>query len=166
MVLATCVAAVAASSALGALARFPKLTLDGVGGVRPGMSASQVEARWGLSLKLEYEFGPQCAPAPIRAGGIDGYAVFLDGRFGAVFFRAGAVTGKGIRIGSTLRQVRAAYGSSLTSRLNKYTPGARDYFVRRKRRPHWQLRLDVSPKGRVVQIAFGDDAVRLVEGCA
>ena len=142
------------------------LTLDGVAGVRPGLSERQVEARWGIDFRLEDEFGLECQPAPVRAGTLEGYAVFIRGRFGAVFLRRGAVTGEGIRIGSPLADVRRAYGRRLTSRPNKYTPGARDFFVRRARAPHWQLRMDVSPRGRVTQIAFGDDAVRLVEGCA
>ena len=143
-----------------------RVTLDGVGGVRPGLTERQVEARWGIRLRLDNAFGLECQPAPVRVGTLDGYAIFLRGRFGALFLRRGAVTGNGVRIGSTLTQLRRAYGRGLTSRPNKYTPGARDFFVRRARAPHWQLRIDVSPRGRVTQIAFGDDAVRLVEGCA
>jgi hypothetical protein len=90
------------------------------------------------------------------------------GRFGAVFFRkgAGAVTGRGIRIGSTLAQLRGAY-PKLSSRPDRYIHGGRNYFLRRARAPHWELRIDVSPEKRVTQIAFGGRAsVRLDEGCA
>jgi hypothetical protein len=45
--------------------------------------------------------------------------------------------------------------------------GGRNYFLRRARAPHWELRVDVSPEKRVTQIAFGERAsVRLDEGCA
>jgi hypothetical protein len=88
------------------------------------------------------------------------------GRFGAVFLSRGAVTGRGIRIGSTLAEVRRAY-RPLSSRPNRFIPGARYYFVRRTAAPHWELRIDVGPNRRVTRIVFGThDAVRLDEACA
>ena len=161
------VAATGTAVAAAALTSPVRVTLDGVGRVSPGMSAATASARWGVPLALDYSgTGSICGAALLRRRGIDGYAVFIRGRFGAVFFRRGAITPRGIRIGSTLAQLRAAYGSLLRSRPNEYTPRARDYFVRRARRPRWELRFDVGPRGRVTQIAFGDESVRLVEGCA
>ena len=156
---------VAGPAADGALSALPApVTLDGVGGVRPGLRPAQVASRWGIPVRLEGEGGTRCAH--VGAGALRGYAVFQNGRFAAVFFRSGAVTDRGIRIGSRLAAVRRAYGRRLTSEPNKYTPGARDFYVRRSPTPRWELRLDVSPTGHVTQIAFGNRAVRLVEGCA
>lgn len=160
----TLVAAGAAAAGLGAPAR---VTLDGVGGVRPGMSVAAVSAAWGVSLRPNYEVRPTCGTARIERPGVAGQAIFMPrGRFGAVFFRRGAVTGRGIRIGSTLAQLRRAY-PKLSSRPDRYIHAGRNYFLRRARAPHWELRVDVSPEGRVTQIAFGERAsVRLDEGCA
>ncbi len=130
------------------------------------MTVAQVDARWGVKLRLDRSLGSGCATASVRRGGMSGYALFENGRFGAVWFRKGAVTPAGIRIGSTVGALRKAYGFRLGSRLNKYTPGARDYFLRSPSRPRWELRFDVSPRGRVTEIAFGSRAVRYVEGCA
>ena len=93
---------------------------------------------------------------------MSGYALFVRSRFGAVFMNRGAVDEAGIRIGSTVAQLRAAYGARLSSRPDKYVPGARNYFVKKR----WQLRFDVSKAARVTMIGFGDANVRLVEGCA
>jgi len=156
-----------APAAIGTSTRLPaKITLEGVGGVRPGMTVAQTAARWGIRLRLESQLGSSCSLAAVRAGGMSGYAIFLERRFAAVFFRRGAQTAKGVGIGSTLDGLRAAYGERLSSRANKYTPGARDYFVRRVRAPRWELRFDVSPHGHITTIAFGNGAVRLLEGCA
>ena len=65
------------------------------------------------------------------------------GRFGAVFFRNGAVTGRGIRIGSTLAELRRATRAQLPA--GQIFHGGRNYFLRRARAPHWEFRVDVSP---------------------
>lgn len=165
LVLATALAAAGAATA--GLSTPVRVTLDGVGGVRPGMSVAAVSAEWGVFLRPNYEVRPTCGTARIERPGIVGEAIFMPrGRLGAVFFRRGAVTGRGIRIGSTLAELRRAY-PKLSSRPDRYIPGGRNFFLRRARAPHWELRVDVSPDKRVTQIAFGDRAsVRLDEGCA
>jgi hypothetical protein len=131
------------------------------------MNVASVSAAWGVPLRPNYEVRPTCGTASINRPGTVGQAIFLPrGQFGAVFFRNGAVTGRGIRIGSTLAQLRRAY-PKLSSRPDRYIHGGRNYFLRRARAPHWELRVDVSTNGRVTQIAFGERAsVRLDEGCA
>jgi hypothetical protein len=160
--------ALAAAGAAGAGLTTPaRVTLDGVNGAGPGMSPATVSAKWGVPLRPNYEVRPTCGTANIERPGIAGHAIFMPrGRFGGVFFQKGAVTGKGIRIGSTLAQLRRAY-PNLSSRPDRYLHGSRNYFLRRARAPHWELRIDVSPGKRVTQIAFGNRAtVRLDEGCA
>ena len=156
-----------AGAAAAGLTTPVRVTLDGVGGARPGMKVGAVSAAWGVVLRTNYEVRPTCGTARIERPGIVGEAIFMPrGRFGAVFFRNGAVTGRGIRIGATLAQLRRAY-PTLSSRPDRYIHGGRNFFLRRARAPHWELRVDVSPSGRVTQIAFGDRAsVRLDEGCA
>jgi hypothetical protein len=158
------VVAAAAGAAIGAPVR---ITLEGVSGVRPGMSAAQVSKRWGMRLRPSYEVRPDCGQALIERSGLRGYALFTPrDRFGALFVRRGAVTGRGIRIGATLSRLLGAYGR-LPSRPDRYVHGGRQYFLRRSRAPHWELRFDVGPDRRVRQIAFGArGAVRLDEGCA
>ena len=157
----------AAGAATAALNNPVRVTLDGVSGVRPGMTVGAVSAEWGVVLRPNYEVRPTCGTARIERPGIVGEAIFMPrGRFGAVFFRKGAVTGRGIRIGSTLAELRRAY-PKLSSRPDRYIHGGSNFFLRRVRAPHWELRVDVSPGKRVTQIAFGERAsVRLDEGCA
>jgi hypothetical protein len=162
------VALLAAGVAAARLQPPVRVTLDGVAGVRPGMPLAEVSDRWGVRLHPSYEVAPDCGPADIRGvAGLEGYAIFRPrDRFGAVFLSRGAITGRGIRIGSSLAQLRRAYPAT-TSRADRYLHGARQYFVRRTAAPHWELRIDVSAKKRVTRIVFGThEAVRLDEACA
>jgi hypothetical protein len=157
----------ATAAAAGAIGAPVRVTLDGVEGARPGMTVHAVSQAWGMRLRPSYEVRPNCGQAHLDRGGVRGYAIFMPrGRFGAVFLRKGAVTGKGVRIGSTLTELQRRYGR-MTSRPDRYHHGGRHYFVRRTRSPRWELRFDVGPGKRVTQIVFGERAsVRLDEGCA
>src|SRR5690606_27934926 len=108
--------------------------------------------------------------AVIRAPGVRGYALFLDGAFDSVTFERGSSarvrTGKGIRIGSTMAQIRRAYGKRIRVRPDAYERGARNVFVTRYNRPHWQLRMDVDAAGRVTAIGMGGESIRYAEACA
>ena len=159
---------VVSGTALAALRAPVQVSLGGAAGARPGMSLAAVSARWGIRLRPDYEVRPTCGDAQIEGvAGVAGHAIFMPrGRFAAVFLRRGAVTDRGIRIGSTLAEVRSAY-PSLTTRPHTFLHGTREYFARRAAAPHWELRIDVGPRGRVTQIAFGTRAaVRLDEACA
>jgi hypothetical protein len=147
------------------LAALPApVTLQGVGGVVPGMTPGRVSTAWATYIRLSYEIpGSECATAAIKKGKVRGYAIFENARFGAVFFFGGPVrTDTGIRLGSTMAQVKTAYGSRAKIYPDKYTPKAKNVFVGGK----WKLRFDVNPKGRVTVIAFGGRPVTYVEGCA
>ena len=66
-----------------------------------------------------------------------------------------------------MADLRSAYAQLLSREHSLYVPGAWIYYVQRQRAPHWRLRFDVSPSGRVQTIWFGATPdVRAQEGCA
>jgi hypothetical protein len=142
------------------------VTLDGIGGVVPGMTPEQVARRWGTVIRLSEEIRPGCRTADVRRGGVRGYALFERGRFGAVWFRRGISTPSGIRIGSTRAALVRAYGPRLLWRRHTYEHGGWYVFLTRRSRPQWRVRFDLSRHGRVFQIGFGSRAVTYDEGCA
>ena len=155
IMLAVAAALVSAGAGVAGVDPPVRVTLDGVGGARPGMSVEAVPSALGLPLRPTYEVRPGCGQAPIAEPGLEGYAIFMPrGRFGAVFLRRGAVTGKGIGIGSTV--VNFGAHTPTYPRPDRYIHGGRHYFLRRARAPHWHLRLRLSPAKRVTQIAFGN----------
>jgi hypothetical protein len=158
----------AGSAAAELRAPVPVSLEHGVASVRPGASTSEAERRWGVSLRPSYEVSPNCGPADIRGvPGVAGYVVFMPrDRFGAAFLSEGAVTGRGIRIGSTLPELKRAY-RRLRREPNRFEPQGAYYVVRRRLAPHWEFRFDVDASKRVRRIVFGTRAAaRLDEACA
>jgi hypothetical protein len=159
-----------AALAVAGLASLPApVTLDGVGGVIPGMTPRAVSAQWGVPVRLGPAVGAPgstCRTARVRVGALRGYALFERGRLGAVFFDRGARTPSGITIGSTERALRRTYGRRLAIRPHQYVRGGHYFFLRRRQTPRWRIRFDTNGAGRVTQIAFGARAVAYVEGCA
>jgi hypothetical protein len=156
-------------SGVSAKAATPRvLTLDGAAGVHPGMSARHVDAIWGTRLKVEASGASAgCSTALVRIGPISGSLLFQDGLLEAGWFTHGVRTPSGVRVGSTLSELRRAYGSRLTREPALYTRHAWLYYLRRSQSPHWLLRFDVSAPGRITSIGFGDNNyVRAQEGCA
>src|SRR5215203_1583309 len=105
--------------AVGALAVIPAaepwservpsiVTLDGVGEVRPGLTVTQVEQRFGIDLHPA-GFGAGCARAPFRSGIVRGHATFVRGRLGSLWFDRGVLAGRGIGTGATLTRLQRTY---------------------------------------------------------
>jgi hypothetical protein len=66
------------------------VTLQGISGVKLGMTVAQVSKQWGARVALGPPSpGSTCRTARISKGAVKGYAIFERGRFGAVFFEAG-----------------------------------------------------------------------------
>jgi hypothetical protein len=144
------------------------LSLDGISGARPGIAVRQLEALWGVRLRIEdSSASPGCRTGAVRADGIVGGAMFEANHRTAAWFTSGVRTPRGIQIGSTLADLKRAYGQLLLREHSLYVPGAWIYFVQRRRAPHWRLRFDVSPSDHVKTIWFGATPdVRAQEGCA
>ncbi len=118
------------------------------------MSLQEVERRLGTDLRPE-RFG-MCTMAFFGSGAVEDHGIFWKGRLGSLWFERGARAARGgIRICSRLSELRRAY-ELVSIRGDYYLPPTRNVFVRRERPPHWRLRVDVSPAGRVTRIAFGN----------
>lgn len=147
---------------IAAFAASVVLGLSSAAGATPGMTPAQVSRAWHTPVRATAEPGLFCATALVRIDGAWGTALFMYGRFGAVFFSGTVRTDTGIKIGSKVADLRRVYGARLESRPDKYVRGARNFFVKRR----WQLRFDVTRDGTITRIGFGNGNVRLVEGCA
>jgi hypothetical protein len=153
------VAAVIAASASAASTPAPGIvTLDGIGGVIPGMTAEQVATTWGIPVSVTSTL---CTIVSIHPGNARGHALFHDGKLGAVFFDYGVHTLSGIGIGTTVTGLERIFGRNLQS-----ADGSHFFFLTRHSSPHWQIRFDANSANRVVQIGFGEiGSVHVVAGC-
>jgi len=129
------------------------------------MTPEQVSTRWGIAVEPREEVTEGCATASIDTGGLEEYALFVEGRFGAVFLVRGVRTPAGIHVGSSVADLRRAYGARLRSEPHFYVPGGH-YFSLVQRSPARRIRFDSDAAGRITQVAFGGNAARYIEGCA
>jgi hypothetical protein len=159
--LAACLVLGAFAAAAGASPSFlpGPVTLDGIGGVTPGMTAEEVATAWHIPLRLT---STACTIVHVNPGAAHGSAIFVGGKLNAVFFVHGVRTSSGIGIGSTVIGLQKMYGRRLQS-----ANGSHFYFLLRHDQPRWQIRFDTNGNDRVTQIGFGDSlSVHVVAGCA
>jgi hypothetical protein len=165
LAVATTVTLGLATLAAGAQSRPTSLpapvTLAGVGGVKYGMTLSQVRRHWGrIAVVLEGGGSSVDGYAPVCGGPMRGAAHFNGPDLGpvslnSVTFLKGARTDKNVGIGSSLHARQAAYGSQLIPDPNDSGYGylVFDTSVRR-RQPAIAFRLD-DTKRRVERLSYG-----------
>jgi len=124
-VTAAALAAAVVLGVAGGAQTFPPIAVDGIGGVRPDMTLRAVRAHWHVPLRASVdENGSQSrAEAAVCVGDVEGVTYFtgasgfrpLDTHlfFQSAVFTAGARTDTGVGIGSSVADVRKAYGSRL-----------------------------------------------------
>ncbi|PAX06836.1 hypothetical protein [Sphingomonas lenta] len=161
------------------------LTAEGWGPLRVGMTRAQVEAALGPDAEPNAVGGPEpdrCDQfRPARAP--EGLIVMIeDGRLTRVSLVEGAAlrTDRGLGLGATAAQVRAAYGRSLDEKPHAYAHPPGLYLT------HWAtrgtgdapdadhlaatdargIRYETGATGRVEAIHAGGPSIQYVEGCS
>jgi hypothetical protein len=146
----------------------PPVTPEGYGPVRIGMS--EAEARQALGAGVN----PAAAPADAAAchflsvGAQPPVLLYMveGGKVTRVTVRQGspARTDKGVGVGDTEAQVRAAY-PSLETEPHKYVEGGKDLFAWTEKGRRG-VRFELDAKGVVTQLHAGDQTIAYVEGCS
>lgn len=147
-----------------------KLTPAGWGPVRIGMTRDQV----GKALKTELHGEPlddesSCIELFSDAEPLSGvYFMFLDGKLSRVTVAKpnGIATPRGIRVGSSADEVRAAYGEKLKAEPNHYLDLPAEYLTFWLKPDESGVRFETDARRTVETIHAGNDSIQLIEGCA
>ena len=152
----------------------PRLTADGWGALRIGMTRAEVVAAAGEDANPEAvggpdpescdEFRPRRAPPGMRV-------MIEGGRLTRISVARDAAvrTDAGLGVGDPAAAVRAAYGARATSTPHKYVDAPAEYIT------VWQTEAsdstargivyEVGEDGRVAQVHAGSSSIQYVEGC-
>lgn len=160
-----------ALSAAPAAAQSPawRLTPDGYGPVRIGMTRPQVSAA--LSIRLEGEAVDDanvCIEMGAAEGHPDLFFMFENGRLSRISLgeRSRITTPRGIGIGATAAQVRRAYGRSLRAETHTYIGRPGEYLTFWTRFNSKGVRFETGADRRVQVIHAGNGSIQYIEGCA
>jgi hypothetical protein len=163
-------------------ASAPALTAEGFGPLRIGMSRAEVVKALGEDSDPEAEGGPDPERCdmfrPERAP--EGMLVMIeDGRLTSVSLIEGSTvrTDRGLGLGATAAEVKAAYGKALRAGPHKYEEAPAEYLTAWARDPPRDerseaaptargIRFEVGARGNVQSISAGGPSIEYVEGCA
>lgn len=158
------------------------LTAEGFGPLRIGMSLAEVEKALGKDSDPQAVGGPDPESCdqfrPERAP--QGMLVMIEeGRLTSISLIEGSKvrTGRGLGLGATAAEVRAAHGEALRAGPHKYEEAPAEYLtVWAKDAPKGEqynmaptargIVYEVGSKGRVQAIHAGGPSIQYVEGCA
>lgn len=170
--LALAVAAGCLSAPAGLFAAPPavrtsaSITSEGWGPLRVGMTWAQARrAQPGLNRDLT--MGLECYEATVP-GQTGLYVMFEAGRLARVSAAENSrvAAGRGLHVGSTEAQVRAAYGRAIQSEPHHYQDAPARYLTIWTVRGQRGLRFETDEHRRVTAIHGGGPAIQYVEGCA
>ena len=147
-----------------------KLTPAGWGPVRIGMNRDQVTK----ALKVELQgdaFDNQGSCIELFPSGEElkgTYFMFQDGKLSriSVVEAARIATPRGIRVGATADEVRAAYGEKLQVEPLYYIDLPAEYLTYWIKPGKSGVRFETDAQRKVQTIHAGNDSIQLVEGCA
>ncbi len=166
--LALAAVALPAAASAAPVTTKSQITQNGLGSIRIGMTVAQAQSRTGQTI-TNNSFTPgddSCGIAQLfpESLGVNMQTTNLKVTVINVS-KAGISTRSGIEVGDSTAALKEAYGSKLKSAPNKYTPKARDYFV--KFSGNRKIKFYANPKGVVTQISSGRlPEVDFVEGCS
>jgi hypothetical protein len=145
-----------------------RLTQNGLGSMRLGMSVDQAQRRTGQRI-VNNVFTPgddSCGIAQLYPESLGVNMQTTNSRIWVInVSQPGISTRAGIQLGDTVRDLRRAYRSRLHSEPNKYTPKARDYWVSFPHRR--KIKFYTSPGRVITQISAGrKPEIDFVEGCS
>lgn len=161
------VAAAAVLLAGAAPSRGWRLTPEGLGPVRIGMSRAEVTRIVGAPLEGE-ELTEGCIEMQPTRGWRGIYFMLEEGRLTRISLsgrESGIATPRGIAVGASEAEVRRAYGRGLQGEEHTYQDAPARYFT------YWTVpgrrgvRFETNAQRRVEIIHAGEPSIQYVEGC-
>lgn len=153
-----------------------KLTAQGYGPLRIGMTRAEVEAALGPDANPEAVGGPDSASCdmfrPERAP--EGLLAMVEnGVLTSVWVSRNAAveTDRALNIGDTAAEVKRVYGAAAEVMSHKYADAPSEYITVWSTTDHQSaaargLKYEIGQDGRVQSIAGGGPSIQYVEGCA
>ncbi|MBI2261702.1 MAG: hypothetical protein HYU62_08565 [Caulobacterales bacterium] len=153
-----------------------KLTAQGYGPLRIGMTVAEIEAAMGPDADPDAVGGPEPERCdmfrPARAP--EGLLVMvIDGVLDSVWVSRNAAveTDRALNVGDTAAEVKRVYGAAAEVEPHKYAEAPSEYITVWSTADHQSaaargLKYEIGPDGRVQSIAGGGPSTQYVEGCA
>ena len=147
-----------------------KLTPAGWGPVRIGMTRAQAEKALQTQLEGEgFDNEGSCIELYSSDQKLTGlYFMFLDGKLSRISANGSSTvqTPRGIHVGTTADEVRAAYGEKLKAEPHHYLDLPAEYLTYWLTPEKSGVRFETDAQRKVETIHAGNDSIQLVEGCA
>ncbi len=147
-----------------------KLTPAGWGPVRIGMNRAQAEKALQITLEGEaFDNEGSCVELYSSNEKLAGlYFMFLEGKLSRVSAveKSAVRTPRGMGIGSSAEEVRAAYGEQLQPEPHHYDGEPAEYLTYWLKPLKSGVRFETDAERKVQTIHAGNESIQLIEGCA